>query len=139
MWHANVRNRILEIEKQVPLLEAEKMRLYAELQKGCGHETIVQGDFWSTDERCIRICTICGLEENGWYDDMDFAQGHTHLKDTVLRTVHKIPRENLARFRPLRELTTVSSKDKIPPPKPGKCPPQWAWQNIGMPSVSSGK
>lgn len=108
MYDAHARARILTLAQEIKDLQAEYDELFAEFRKGCEHDVVVQGE-WTSDDRCIRICTICGLEEEGWYDDEIFAQGHKVLASLhPSRVIHKIPREGLEKYRTLQQFTFVN-------------------------------
>ncbi len=61
-----IRDRILEIQEQRTVLESEKEKLLADLRKQCQHETIIETPNEGSAFAPMRICAICGLEEEGW-------------------------------------------------------------------------
>jgi len=108
MYDAHAHARLLELSREIKESQEEFNELFAEFRKGCEHDVVIQGE-WTTDDRCIRICTICGLEEDGLYDDMDFAQGHTELSSLhPSRVIHKIPRQELEKYRSLQPFTIMN-------------------------------
>lgn len=55
------RQQIIELRKQIATLESKEQELLAELQAGCTHEAVAECEGIPP----IRICTHCGLEEEG--------------------------------------------------------------------------
>lgn len=92
------RDRILEIKKEQAVLEEEKERLLIELQEKCKHETIIETPNVGSAFAPMRMCVICGLEEEGW------GCGYEKLNKELVIIVEN--RDEFYKFRELQPLTT---------------------------------
>lgn len=123
MYNFVTRNRIIEIEKtDDPALAAEKERLYSELRQGCAHEIILEAVVGTTQDQShvTRVCTICGLHEDGTIDDVDVAHGFNKLVKSlpILRTIFPVQALDLERYQKLQPSSSFipHRQGSVPPP-----------------------
>ena len=97
------RDLLLEKLGQIEKMEQESRDLTKELQEACAHEAIIESDYFvimgTFPPR--RMCTICGLEEEGW------GCGYKHLGDDskLIKTFEgQNGRDQFYKYRDLKPL-----------------------------------
>lgn len=105
-----VRDRIIEIDKEQNNLEFQKMRLRDELQLLCSHERVIEVDCEVREVVSFeylpasRMCVLCGLVEN------EDKFGFPMLNESRIKTLKRVTREEFISFQKLEPMYVLSKK-----------------------------
>ena len=107
---SEVRERILELDKEQNNLEFQKMRLRDELQLLCSHERAIEVDCEVREVVSFeylpasRMCVLCGLIEN------EDSSGFPMLNSSRIRTLKRVTRDEFIFFQKLQPMYVLSKK-----------------------------